>query len=262
LAAKGSRTEIWDYVDLVLLLMAKIGRRKLSEGEDSGAFYNEFFNENDVQIISSGGDLRRRFRGEILRDAALGHMPPGARVLDVGCGGGDNLRYIFREQASFVGLEYSESTARVAQKILAGRAEIRTGSATALHFEDDTFDLVVCIEVLEHIADAEKACTEIARVMKSRGALILSLPFRRWFPVYFKTMGHFRHYTRFDVEDLLRRHGLTVTQYLPNFPRWSRFANYVYILCRIYVLLLRPFGIRRSPVEVRLPFGRRALMDV
>ena len=155
---------------------------------------------------------------------------------------------------------------------LAGRARAH-GFQVGLAFTPETevdavvlaahaFDLVLCIEVLEHIADAEKACSEIARVMKNRGALILSLPFRRWFPAYFRLMGHFRHYTRSDVEELLRRHGLAVIQHLPNFPRWSRFANYVYVLCRMYALLLRLFGMRRSPAEVRLPFARRAVMDI
>lgn len=262
MAAHGSRTEIWDYLDLALLLLAKVGRRQLDIGEDPESFYNEFFTENDVQVISSGGDLRRRYRGETLRDAAWAHMPPRARVLDVGCGAGDNLRYILREQASFVGLEYAESTAAVARKILAGRAEIESGSATNLRFEDDAFDLVVCIEVLEHIADDERACGEIARVLKRSGTLILSLPYRHWFPFYFSAMGHIRHYTRSDVEQMLRRAGLSVTHFLPNYPRWSRFANYVYVSCRIYALLLRACGVRRSPVEVRLPFSRRPLMEL
>lgn len=260
--ASGSRTEIWDYVDLALLRLAKIRRRKLAEGEDPGAFYGEFFNDNDAQIRASGGDPRRRYVGEVLREAAWAQMPPGARVLDVGCGAGDNLRYILRDQASFYGLEYAESTARVAQKMLTGKAQIMNGSATELQFEDDSFDLVVCLEVLEHIADAEKACSEIARVMKNRGALVLSLPFRRWFPAYYRLMGHFRHYTRPEVEEILQRYGLTVIQHLPNFPRWSRFANYIYVLCRIWTLVLRLFGVRRSPAEARLPFARRALMEV
>lgn len=262
MGARGSRTEIWDYLDLLLLRLAKVRRRKLAQGEDPGEFYGEFFNENDVQNMSSGGDLRRHHRGEVLRTAAWARMPQGARVLDVGCGAGDNLRYILRDGASFFGIEYAESTARVARSVLGNKADIATGSATDLRFEDGSFDLVLCIEVLEHIADAEAACREIVRVMRKGGALILSLPFRRWFPVYFELMGHFRHYTRTDVEEMLRRHGLTVVEHLPNFPRWSRFANYAYISCRIYVLFLRLFGIRRSPVEVTAPFGRQALMDV
>jgi len=118
------------------------------------------------------------------------------------------------------------------------------------------------IEVLEHIEEDNAACSEIARILKPGGALILSLPYRHWFPSYFSTMGHYRHYTRSDVEKLLSRVGLKVKRYLPNYPRWSRFANYVYISCRLYALLLRVFGVRRSPVEVKLPFSRRPLMEI
>ncbi len=258
----GNRAELWDYVDLALLHIAKIGRRKLSAVAETESFYGDFFTENDVQVMCSGGDLRRKYRGEILRDAALRNMPAKAAVLDVGCGTGDNLRYILRDSASFVGLEYAETTASIARSVLDGRAEVRTGSATSMPFNDNSFHLALCIEVLEHIEDDEKACREVARVIKPGGALILSLPYRHWFPSYFHKMGHFRHYTRSDVVALLARHGLTVVEYLPNFPRWSRFANYLYILCRIYALVLRVFGARRSPVEASLPFSRRSLMGI
>lgn len=258
----GNRVEIWDYVDLLLLRLAKLRRRKLSDREDTEGFYNEFFNENDFEVMESGGDLRRRCRAEVLTAAAWSHMPQDAKVLDVGCGTGDNLRYILRDQAVFFGLEYALSTAQIARNILDGRADIRVGSATAIPFGEGEFDLVLCIEVLEHIDKDDEACREIARVLKPGGTLILSLPYRHWFPSYFRSMGHFRHYTRSDVELLLRRAGLTIRQFLPNYPRWSRFANYVYIICRIYALLLRCCGIRVSPVEVKFPFSRRSLMEV
>ena len=261
MTAYGNRPEIWDYVDLVLLRIAKIRRAKLREKDDTQEFYDEFFNENDVEVMASGGDLRRRRRSEILTAAAWSHMPKDAKVLDVGCGSGDNLRYILRDQAEFFGLEYAAPTATIARRLLGKRADIRVASATEIPFGDGQFDLVMCIEVLEHLSEDSRACREIARVLKPDGALILSLPYRHWFPSYLSTMGHIRHYTRSDVESLLHGAGLEVTQYLPNYPRWSRFGNYVYIVCRIYTLLLRPFGIRHSPVEARLPFSRRPLME-
>jgi SAM-dependent methyltransferase len=258
----GNRAEIWDCLDLLLLRVAKLRRRKLATTNDAGEFYNEFFNDNDIEVMASGGDLRRRCRAEVLTSAAWLHMPQGAKVLDVGCGTGDNLRYVLRKHAMFFGLEYAERTAQVAKSILLGRADISVGSASEIPFVDEEFDLVLCIEVLEHIDKDNEGCREIARVLKLGGALILSLPYRHWFPSYFNTMGHLRHYTRSDVADMLLHAGLTVTHYLPNYPRWSRFANYVYVSCRILALLLTVFGVRRSPVEVKLFFSRRPLMEM
>lgn len=260
MAKHGNPAEIWDYIDLLLLRLAKLSRRRLNSIEESPDFYNDFFTENDVTVMSAGGDLRRDYRAQILRDAAWANMPKGACVLDVGCGTGDNLRYILREEASFFGLEYAPKTAEIARTILGERAAIEVGSATSIPHKSDRFDLALCIEVLEHVEDDEAACHEIARVLKPGGTLILSLPYRHWFPYYFTAMGHIRHYTRSDVVRFLESAGFEVERFLPNFPRWSRFANFVYVICRIHALFLRLFGKRRSPVEVKLPWARRPLM--
>jgi ubiquinone/menaquinone biosynthesis C-methylase UbiE len=257
----GNQLEVWDYVDLVLLRLAKIGRRKLEDTETLEHFYNDFFNDNDVQVRSAGGDLRRHYQGEILRTAAWSRMPMDATVIDVGCGIGDNLRYILRDNARFFGVEYAEETARLAQRLLGNQAHVQSASAMAIPFPDQHFDLALCIEVLEHVEDDEKALSETARILRSGGSLILSLPYRHWFPSYYRLMGHIRHYTRTDVESMLVRHGLVIAEYLPNFPRWSRFANYCYVVSRMYTYVLRTFGIRRSPVEVCLPFSRERLID-
>lgn len=258
----GSRSEIWDYVDLALLRLAKTGRKKLDKAGTQEEFYNDFFSENDVQVMNSGGDLRRRYRGEILRAAALSRMPANAMVIDVGCGVGDNLRYIGRDDAKLFGIEYAEETARIAKTLLGCLAHVQTASAAAIPFPDRHFDLALCIEVLEHVEDDEGSLSEIARVLRPGGSLIISLPYRHWFPSYFRLMGHYRHYTRYDVEELLGRHGLAVAEYLPNCPRWARFANYCYVISRLYTYALRIAGVRRSPVEVCLPFSGRRLIDV
>jgi hypothetical protein len=66
------------------------------------------------------------------------------------------------------------------------------------------------------------------RVLQPRGVLVLTVPYRHWFPAYRRLIGHERHYNRRTLIALLARHGFTVEQYIPNFPRWHRAADYVY----------------------------------
>ena len=71
----GNPLEIWDYVDLGFLQLAKLNRQKLRDSDEQDEFYEDFFNETDVQVMESGGDLRSFYRGQILKDAAWSTMP-------------------------------------------------------------------------------------------------------------------------------------------------------------------------------------------
>lgn len=70
------------------------------------------------------------------------------------------------------------------------------------HFADDTFDCVLCTEVLEHLHTPQRAIDEIHRVLKPGGKLILTTRFI--FPLHNIPADYFR-FTRYGLEYLLRR---------------------------------------------------------
>lgn len=258
----GNPAGLADYLDLVLLRLAKLRRRKLESTEAVEGFYEEFFTDNDERVFTSGQDRRKSHKAEILDAVVRRWRPDGGRLLDVGCGVGDNLRAVARPGLDTVGLEYSGGTIARARRGAGPALTLVRGSATEIPLPSECCDVVLCIEVIEHVADQYEALREIHRVLRRDGALVLSVPYLAWFPSYYTYMGHIRHYTRTDLQDLLSSQGFRVVEWLPNFPTWHRLANYCHIACRVAALGLGVFGVRRSPHEVGVPFSRRKLLEV
>jgi SAM-dependent methyltransferase len=104
------------------------------------------------------------------------HAPPGkphreTRILEVGCGAGNNLWFAAREGFAVSGIDSSPTAIRYAQhrfqeEGLAG--DLRTGDFGQLPFENNTFDMVIDRAALTYvgIAGARKAVAEIHRVSK------------------------------------------------------------------------------------------------
>jgi 2-polyprenyl-3-methyl-5-hydroxy-6-metoxy-1,4-benzoquinol methylase len=118
------------------------------------------------------------------------------------------------------GLEYSVATLAQAGRRVGTAADLRQGSILDLPFSSETQDVCVCLEVLEHIDDDERAVRELWRVLKPGGLLIASVPYTYYWKQYKQWIGHFRHYTKRSFSTLLEEAGFDVEAYLPNFPQW------------------------------------------
>src|SRR5688572_480585 len=110
----------------------------------------------------------------LLRDLAL---PPGARVLDAGCGPGNLLAEFARKSETVFALDASPRMLQVARSHIdeakCENVRFNVGSITALPFADASFDLVCSAGVIEYLHTPEGAIAEFRRVLKPGGILLL-----------------------------------------------------------------------------------------
>lgn len=104
-------------------------------------------------------------------------LPTEARILEVGCGRGIALPVIDRlcRPRRLVGLDIEAALLGEAADNLheqGARAELCVGDVRAMPFADDTFDVVIDFGTLFHIARAEAAAAEIARVLAPGGLFV------------------------------------------------------------------------------------------
>lgn len=88
------------------------------------------------------------------------------RVLDLGCGG-QPYREWFGSETEYVGADIS----------LGSGAEVLLVPGQPLPFPDDSFDVVLCTQVLEHVEDAGGLIVEVQRILKPGGCVVATVPF-------------------------------------------------------------------------------------
>lgn len=94
------------------------------------------------------------------------------RVLDAGCGNGKFIHEFDALGAQSYGFDISTKLVKEAQKNF-GTTRVVRGSLTNIPFRDNYFDILICVEVLEHIPDTTKAIAEMCRVLKKSGIAII-----------------------------------------------------------------------------------------
>lgn len=99
-------------------------------------------------------------------------------LLDVGCGSGDRTIHIANhfniDYTQAHGVDFNEQQVEACKKIF--NARIIDLESQNLPYDDNTFDLVNCNQVLEHIRNSETIINEISRVTKVGGYIILGIP--------------------------------------------------------------------------------------
>jgi 2-polyprenyl-3-methyl-5-hydroxy-6-metoxy-1,4-benzoquinol methylase len=99
------------------------------------------------------------------------------RVLDAGCGIGYGAAILARAGAAAVtGTDIAEQVVEVARGTAPEGVSFAIGDVRDLPFDDDSFDLVVCFEVIEHVEEQDRCLDELRRVLDRGGVLVVSSP--------------------------------------------------------------------------------------
>jgi 2-polyprenyl-3-methyl-5-hydroxy-6-metoxy-1,4-benzoquinol methylase len=175
----------------------------------------------------------------------LGNLK-GRKVLEIGCGRGGFSRYLLECGADLVAADFSDTAIANTQRLLQNIAycEAVVADIQDIPFSDNTFDVVVSLETLEHVPDPDKALTELVRVTKPSGKLVISTP------NYFGLLGLYRIYRE------LTGRGFTEVGQPINHPVRviDRVRNLKQLKCRVdvvdgcghYLYIPRTYGIRMT----------------
>lgn len=148
-------------------------------------------------------------------------------ILDVGCGEGFTLDLIEKEgiKAKLEGVDFLKTAIDIGKKERP-HLNLKVGTIYDLPYKDNTFDMVICSEVLEHLEDPKKALDELQRVTKKY--VVLSVPNEPWFMLANFLRG--KNWSRFgnDIEHI---------------NHWTVWAFKKFVSTKFYILSVRnPFA--------------------
>jgi SAM-dependent methyltransferase len=121
-------------------------------------------------------------------------LPKSAEVLDAGCGSGRTLEDLV-EYGTVSGIELDPDAAEFAAS--RGCGEVKVGRLEELPWDAGAFDLITCLDVLEHIPNDRGALAELRRVSRPGGWLLLTVPaYQALWSLHDAANHHYRRYSR------------------------------------------------------------------
>jgi SAM-dependent methyltransferase len=161
-------------------------------------------------------DRNRRFYDRLWSDARLVEpqrfntwplvqslLPTGVRRLEVAPG--------LRPRLPLLGTQFVDISAPALAMLRQRGAQVVLSQVTSLPFAEGTFDLVCALDIIEHVDDDDGALAELSRVVKSGGALLISMPLHGALWTSFdEFVGHKRRYEPAQLLAKLARHQLQI----------------------------------------------------
>ena len=171
--------------------MERVTEKNINTKEYWDDFDNDGFMEAD-----------RKRGGNICRFSHIVEMlVPNADILDVGCLNGNLYNFIEEKRrniGSFTGIDLSDKLIERAKQRFPDQ-KWQVADCYSLPFEDNSFDVVTALEVMEHIEEPKKMLAEMMRVTRSNGSVIITTPNNN----FVKDAAHIWSFSATDVFNLL-----------------------------------------------------------
>lgn len=145
------------------------------------------------------------------------------RILDAGCGIGRFIYNLARKEPahSYYGIDIDQKNIVAARRSYPS-IEFEEMSVEDLRLPDQEFDMVYSRDVLEHVDNPARAVSEMSRVLKPRGQLIIKVPAEKsekWLlqirPTYFSEIHHVRIFKKDEIEKLVEQYSLKLVKKEP-----------------------------------------------
>lgn len=201
--------------------------------------------------------------------AHWGRLENARRVVDIGTGVGMYLKQMAEYAPLVVGTEYEFERAREATAV----GVVAVAAAEALPFPNNSFDLALSHEVLEHVQNDRAAMAEMVRVLRPGGRAVIFVPNRLWFfethgifwrgryrfgniplvnylpdPLRNRLAPHVRAYTAGGLRGLLRELPASVVHHSQIFPGYDKLAQRRPMLGR--AARMATYALERSPGRI------------
>lgn len=166
------------------------------------------------------------------------------KILDFGCGMGKTMKKIseVNPDADLFGMDVSSTAIERGRKLFPDFDFYEINDGDPLPLEDNSIDFVFSSEVIEHVYDTENAFSELNRVLKKGGKVLITVPYHGLiknilialfgFERHFDpTWGHIRFYTKKSLFRVLKDHSFKVEDY-GYYGRFYPISHSIYVLAR------------------------------
>lgn len=166
-------------LSLWIICRYKMGKNNIKSKNGLLKIYHSQPTDIDTTAVESNLRVQREWHREKLENALLHLNLDGKKVLDLACGSGGLTRKLKRicRSATIFGMDFNAKAISYAKTRDSGVKGLKylVGDAENIPFKDNFFDIVIGLDMLDHIPDYKKSMREINRVLKKDGDVVLTV---------------------------------------------------------------------------------------